>query len=92
LASAQSDTERNKIEEKMRSDEELSDILLQLRETEQEDLVQEERARRASARKSRVDAGLEAMDTNESQVGIRFVCTALLFLVQNLNVLKVCDI
>lgn len=67
LASAQSDAERNKIEEKMRSDQDLADILRQLRETEEEDLVQEERARRATARKSRVDAGLEAMDTTESQ-------------------------
>ena len=43
----------------MSSDPELLKILRSLKETDKEDIVQEERARRQAARQSRVDANLE---------------------------------
>ena len=68
LASAQSEAEKTKVEEKMRSDNDLSQILNALEETEKEDMVQEERARRHAARQSRVAADLESMDVDEGGV------------------------
>lgn len=65
LASAQTSSERSKIEEQMESDAELSRILHSLQETDQDDLVTEERARRQQARQSRVAADLESMDVDE---------------------------
>nr|KAG5691791.1 hypothetical protein BaRGS_003187 [Batillaria attramentaria] len=65
LASAQTSAERSKIEEQMESDQELARILHSLQETEQDDLVTEERARRQQARQSRVAADLEAMDVDD---------------------------
>jgi pre-mRNA-splicing helicase BRR2 len=66
LAQAQSDTERQKIEEQMSQDTDLSAILKQLRETERGDIVKEERARKQVARQSRLQADLlEAMDTDQ---------------------------
>lgn len=53
----------------MSGDPELAQILNALQETEKEDIVQEERARRQAARKSRVDADMEAMDVEESTTG-----------------------
>ena len=61
LAQAQSATEKEKLEEKMSSEPELLKILRALKETDKEDIVQEERARRQAARQSRVDANLEDM-------------------------------
>eukprot|EP00112_Aurelia_sp_Birch-Aquarium-sp1_P011482 Seg2414.1 transcript_id=Seg2414.1/GoldUCD/mRNA.D3Y31 product="U5 small nuclear ribonucleoprotein 200 kDa helicase" protein_id=Seg2414.1/GoldUCD/D3Y31 len=57
LAAAQSDQEREEIENKMKSQPDLSEILHQLLEGESEDTAQEERARKAAARKSK--AGTE---------------------------------
>ncbi len=64
-AQAQSDSEREAIEEQMKGNVELSRILRALQETDKEDIVQEERARRQAARQSRVVADLEAMDVDE---------------------------
>ncbi|XP_055955275.1 U5 small nuclear ribonucleoprotein 200 kDa helicase [Patella vulgata] len=65
LASAQTKSERNKIEEKMMSDAELRLILATLQETERDDIVSEERARRQQARQTRVAADIEAMDVDD---------------------------
>ncbi|KAK2163706.1 hypothetical protein LSH36_75g12085 [Paralvinella palmiformis] len=64
LAQAQSDSEKSQIEEKMANDSELVKILIALQETDKEDIVQEERARRQAARQSRVDADIEATDVD----------------------------
>lgn len=65
LASAQTATERGKIEEQMQGDAELSRILHSLQEDDQDDLVTEERTRRQHARQSRVAADLETMDVDD---------------------------
>jgi pre-mRNA-splicing helicase BRR2 len=52
----------------MLSDTELSRILNSLQETDQDDLVTEERARRQQARQSRVAADLESMDVDDDLV------------------------
>ncbi|XP_071957394.1 U5 small nuclear ribonucleoprotein 200 kDa helicase-like [Antedon mediterranea] len=66
LAKAQNDSERSKIEEKMKVTPELAIILEKLTETDQEDLVREERARKIAARKSKVDADIEeAMEVDQ---------------------------
>ncbi|ESO86122.1 hypothetical protein LOTGIDRAFT_239637 [Lottia gigantea] len=65
LASAQTKSERNKIEEKMRNDNELRGILSTLQETERDDIVSDERSRRQQARQSRVAADIEAMDVDD---------------------------
>ena len=57
----------------MSSDADLTKILASLQETDKEDIVQEERARRQAARQSRVDADLEPMDTDEGGVSISCV-------------------
>ena len=54
----------------MSSDLDLAKILAALQETDKEDIVQEERARRKAARQSRVDADLEPMETDEGGVSI----------------------
>ncbi|XP_070541263.1 U5 small nuclear ribonucleoprotein 200 kDa helicase-like [Ptychodera flava] len=66
LASAQSEAERLRIEDKMKHDPELSLILKALQETESEDIIQEERARRAAARQTRIETDLEAMEVDEA--------------------------
>ncbi|XP_019626472.1 PREDICTED: U5 small nuclear ribonucleoprotein 200 kDa helicase-like [Branchiostoma belcheri] len=65
LAAAQSEAERQRIVDKMESDAELSAILQALQEEEKGDLVQEERARRAAARQTRVEGELEAMQVDD---------------------------
>eukprot|EP00794_Sanderia_malayensis_P005235 gene5235-5896_t len=56
LAAAQSDKERIEIEERMKDQPDLAEILHQLSEQEPEDFMQEERAKKAAARRSRADA------------------------------------
>ncbi|KAH8028503.1 hypothetical protein HPB51_017598 [Rhipicephalus microplus] len=68
LASSQSATERSKLRDKMQADPELERILRQLENTEKDDMVQEERERRAQARQARVNAELEPMDMDEDSV------------------------
>ncbi|GIY38374.1 u5 small nuclear ribonucleoprotein 200 kDa helicase [Caerostris extrusa] len=62
LASLQSGAEKSKLKEKMQNDPELEKILRQLENTDKEDIIQEERQRRAQVRQARVDADIEAMD------------------------------
>ena len=59
--------EKKKLEEKMRQDPELSSILNLLTETDKEDIIKEERARRAAARQSRVETDVEDMETEEQE-------------------------
>lgn len=75
LASAQSEMERKRIEEKMESDPDLSKLLHSLQETDKEDIVVRERDRKQAARQSRV---AEAMDVDQKQVsttlkGVNFI-------------------
>ncbi|KAK3540085.1 hypothetical protein QTP70_025649, partial [Hemibagrus guttatus] len=67
LASAQSDSEKERIMSKMEADQDLSQVLYQLQETEKEDIIREERSRRERVRKSRVDSDLESMDIDHGQ-------------------------
>ncbi|KAH3788153.1 U5 small nuclear ribonucleoprotein 200 kDa helicase-like [Dreissena polymorpha] len=67
LAQAQNEKERADIEQRMGSDGELLAILHALQAIDKEDLVTEERSRRDQARKSRVAADIEAMDTDDTQ-------------------------
>lgn len=60
LAKTESTSEREAIEEEMRADPEKERILKALSAMESEDLVQEERARKAAARKSRMESDLDA--------------------------------
>lgn len=66
LASAQSDSAKKTIEDKMKNDSRLSAILQQLRETNKEDIIREEQERRERVRRSKVDADLEAMETDQT--------------------------
>ena len=66
LAMAETVRERKELENIMKGDEELSEILSQLSEYDHEDLVQAERARKAAARKSRVDADLNAIEGEDT--------------------------
>lgn len=59
LAQAQTEADKHRIVEQMESSPELLKILRALMETDKEDVIQEERARRQAARKSRVDADIE---------------------------------
>lgn len=59
LAQAQTEADKHRIVEQMESSPELHKILRALMETDKEDVIQEERARRQAARKSRVDADIE---------------------------------
>ena len=68
LQQAQNEEEKVAIEEKMESEPDLVKILQALQATDKEDLVTEERSRRDQARKSRVAADIEAMDTEDAQV------------------------
>lgn len=68
LAQAQNQEEKVEIEQKMESEPELKTILHALQATDKEDIVTEERSRRDQARKSRVAADMEAMDTDDVQV------------------------
>lgn len=54
----------------MESEPELKHILHALQATDKEDIVTEERSRRDQARKSRVAADMEAMDTDDAQVSV----------------------
>ncbi|XP_071494841.1 U5 small nuclear ribonucleoprotein 200 kDa helicase-like [Diadema antillarum] len=65
LAKSQTVAERQQLEDQMKSDPELASILLALTETDKEDLIKEERDRKAAARQNRVDADLDAMETDE---------------------------
>ena len=67
LASAQSDAAKQQIEQKMRADSELNDILNQLYDTEKEDIIKEEQERRERLRKSKVEADLEATDADNAK-------------------------
>lgn len=60
----------------MQGDSELYKILRSLHETDKEDIVQEERARRQAVRKSRLETDLEAMDVDESGVSIQNMCAS----------------
>ncbi|XP_066277510.1 U5 small nuclear ribonucleoprotein 200 kDa helicase-like [Branchiostoma lanceolatum] len=71
LAAAQSEAERQRIVDKMESDTELAAILHALQEEEKGDLVQEERARRAAARQTRVEGELEAMQVDDIAEAMR---------------------
>ena len=59
----------------MEADAELSRILHTLQETDQDDLVTEERTRRQQARQSRVAADLETMDVDEDVVRLCVLLT-----------------
>ncbi len=67
LAKAQNIAERRRIEERMKQDPDLATILHALTETDKEDIIKEERARRAAARQSRVETDVEAMETEEEE-------------------------
>ncbi|RMX47508.1 hypothetical protein pdam_00002126 [Pocillopora damicornis] len=67
LATAQSAKEKKEIEEKMSADPDLASILHALTETEQEDLIQEERARKAANRKARIAADLDAFESDQTR-------------------------
>jgi pre-mRNA-splicing helicase BRR2 len=60
LAKAESDADRERIEEEMSADPEKKAILKALSDVESEDMVQEERARKAAVRKSRMESDLDA--------------------------------
>ena len=62
LAQAQSESERDDIKKTMRADTELSIYLSMLEETDKDDLVAEEQARRQAARQSRIQHDLEGME------------------------------
>lgn len=64
--------EKERLEERMRADADLLKILRALQETDREDIVQEERARRQAARESRVNANLEDMpvEGEHARVGV----------------------
>ena len=59
----------------MKNDPDLAQILRSLRETDKEDIVQEERARRQATRKSRVDTDLELMDADDG-TGVSMINTS----------------
>lgn len=62
LASSQSEAEKNRIVDKMLSEPALAKIYHMLENYESEDIIQEERQKRAQTRQARVDANLDAMD------------------------------
>ena len=64
LARTESDAEREAIEQEMREDPEKEAILKTFSEVEAEDLVQEERDRKAAARKSKMETDLIAEDAD----------------------------
>jgi len=67
LAQAQSETEKEAIKDKMRADNELAIYLAALEETDKDDLVADEQARKKQARKKNIDADLaDVMDIDES--------------------------
>lgn len=74
LNQAQSDVDRQKIIKQMESDGELLKILRKLQETDKEDIVTEERQRRQSARKARVETDLDAMDVDDAGVSSSCLC------------------
>ena len=67
LARTDDDDERQAIEEEMKKDSVATGILKALSKIEDEDLVQEELARKAAARKTRVDAELDAEDASQQE-------------------------
>lgn len=70
LNQAQSDLDRQKIIRQMESDGELLKILRKLQETDKEDIVSEERQRRQTARKARVETDLDTRDIDDAGVSI----------------------
>ncbi len=62
---AQSETEKEEIEQKMKSDSELSKYLNALQETEKEDSLTEERVRQKNPRQAR-DTDMEALDADDA--------------------------
>jgi len=71
LAQAQNADERREIEATMEGEADTAGFLRALQATDKEDIVTEERSRRDQARKSRVAADMEAMDTDDTQVNDR---------------------
>lgn len=71
LASAQSEQDRKQIEMKMSNDSQLSTILQQLNETDKEDIIKEEQDRRERMRRNKLDADLEAMETDQGDDGVK---------------------
>eukprot|EP00057_Strongylocentrotus_purpuratus_P018687 XP_011673161.1 PREDICTED: U5 small nuclear ribonucleoprotein 200 kDa helicase [Strongylocentrotus purpuratus] len=65
LAKSQTVAEKQQLEDQMKQDPDLVAILQALTETDKEDLIKEERARKAAARQSRVDADLDAMEVDD---------------------------
>ncbi|XP_054766386.2 U5 small nuclear ribonucleoprotein 200 kDa helicase-like [Lytechinus pictus] len=65
LAKSQTVAEKQQLEDQMKQDPELAAILQALTETDKEDIIKEERARKAAARQSRVDADLDAMEVDD---------------------------
>ena len=68
LAQAQSSSEKEALEKKMSEENDLKDILKQLKDTDKEDAVQEERERRKQARQSKVQADMEGAPLDDSRV------------------------
>ncbi|KAL5471241.1 hypothetical protein EMCRGX_G029336, partial [Ephydatia muelleri] len=65
LARTKADTdERKQLEQEMKSDPEKAAVLKALQEVETEDIVQEERARKAAVRKSKMESDLDAEDAD----------------------------
>ena len=67
LAKAGTKEARQAIEEEMKAHPDKMAILRSLSEIETEDLVKEERARKAAARKSKMDSDLNAEDADEQE-------------------------
>lgn len=79
LAKAETKDAREAIEEEMRASPEKIAILKSLSEVETEDLVKEERARKAAARKSKMDSDLNAEDADEQEKkAVRYFSSLLL--------------
>ena len=67
LAHADNDDQQQAIVEEMKKDSVATGILKVLSKIEDEDLVQEELARKAAIRKTRVDADLDAEDVSQQE-------------------------
>ena len=67
LTKAETEEARQAIEEEMKAHPDKIAILKSLSEIETEDLVKEERARKAAARKSKMDSDLNAEDADEQE-------------------------
>ena len=67
LAHADNDDQRQAVVEEMKKDSVTTGILKALSKIEDEDLVQEELARKAAIHKTRVDADLDAEDASQQE-------------------------